>query len=268
MLFFVVDDEPIALKASGTVVQAAYPEAEIMLFHSAKAALCAISDQKIKPDVVLSDIEMPGANGLDFAVCLKRLSPHTRIIFVTGYSQYALDAFRIHAHGYILKPMTIERVKEGCSQFIEVEHDRVSSTPDKLQIRCFGYFEVFWKGKPLLFSRKQTKELFAYLIDRKGDTCTSEEIATVIWEDEADLKKIKTRVRTLISDLRHTLEEIGMDELLVRRSGRVAIQKDLVECDYYRMLEGDMEAVNVFEGDYMVQYSWAELTAGRLLFGR
>ena len=267
MLFFVVDDEPIALKASGTIVREAYPEAEVKLFHSAKAALSAISDQELKPDVVLSDIEMPGINGLDFAVSLKRIAPYTRIIFVTGYSQYALDAFRIHAQGYMLKPMTVERVKEECNRFMGEEHTQMSAEPDKLQIRCFGYFEVFWKGEPLMFPRKQTKELLAYMIDRKGDACTSEEIASVIWEDEDDLKKLKARVRILISDLRRTLEEIGMGDLVIRRSGRVAIRKDLVDCDYYRMLNGDMEAVNAFEGEYMVQYSWAEMTTGRLLFG-
>lgn len=267
MLFFVVDDELIALKASSAVVKEAYPEAEVMLFHSAKAALRAISDDALKPDVVLSDIEMPGINGIDFAVSLKRISPHTRIIFVTGYSQYALDAFRIHAHGYILKPVTAELVREECSQFMRTEHSQQPAESDKLQIRCFGYFEVFWKGKPLMFSRKQTKELLAYLVDRKGDTCTSEEIAAAIWEDEDDLKKLKARVRILISDLRHTLEEIGVGDLVIRRSGRVAIRMDLVDCDYYRMLSGDMEAINAFEGEYMIQYSWAEMTTGRLLFG-
>lgn len=38
--------------------------------------------------------------------------PDTILIFVTTYSQYALDAFRLHVHGYILKPLTKDRVKE------------------------------------------------------------------------------------------------------------------------------------------------------------
>ena len=217
------------------------------------------------PDVVFCDIEMPGLNGLEFAVRLKTLSPQTRIIFVTGYSQYALEAFRIHAHGYILKPMSVDRVLEECA----VLEQRKDDVPDsKLQIRCFGYFEIFWKGRPLDFSRKQTKELFAYLVDRRGDSCTAEEIAATLWEDEDDLSKLKARIRVLVSDLRNTLAGIGMESAIIRGSGRIAVRTEQLACDYYRMLSGDMEAVNAFKGEYMAQYSWAEMTVGQLMFGK
>ena len=59
-----------------------------------------------------------------------------------------------------------------------------------------------------------------------------------------------------------------MEDLLVRRSGRLAILRDRVDCDLYRMEDGDMEAVNAFTGEYMTQYSWAELTNGQLTFQR
>lgn len=136
----------------------------------------------------------------------------------------------------------------------------------ELAVKCFGYFEVFWRGRPLMFSRKQTKELLAYLVDRKGDACTSEEIATALWEEEDNLKNLKARIRILISDLRQTLRQIGREDLLIRRSGRVAILADGLDCDYYRMLKGDMDALNSYEGEYMIQYSWAEMTAGQLLY--
>ena len=269
MLFFVVDDEPFALKASGEVVKEAYPDAEVMLFDSAKAAVAAITEKGQYPDFVMSDIEMPGVNGLDFAVQLKRLSPRSRIIFVTGYSQYALDACRIHIHGYILKPMTVDRVREECEQVAQTAQPAQINTPatgDKLKVKCFGYFEVFWQGRPLMFARRQTKELFAYLIDRRGDACSSEEIAAAIWEDEDNIKNLKARVRILISDLRKAMEEIGKEDIIVRRSGRIAILPDKLDCDYYRMLSGDMAAVNAYQGEYMIQYSWAELTSAKLMF--
>ena len=263
MLFYVIDDEPIALKLSYQVVREAYPDASVLSFGDSAAALKAISEDGQLPDVVFSDIEMPGINGLEFAARLKTLSPRTIVIFVTGYSQYALDAFRIHAHGYILKPMSADRVREECAA-LNIGDDKY--TGDKLQVRCFGYFEVFWQGKPLIFPRKQTKELLAYLIDRMGAACTAEEIAAAIWEDEDELTKLKARIRVLISDLRNTLAKIGMENLLIRRSGRIAVDSDLLECDYYRMLAGDMKAVNAFQGEYMLQYSWAEMTVGQLTF--
>ena len=45
-----------------------------------------------------------------------------------------------------------------------------------------------------------------------------------------------------------------------------SIRPELLDCDYYRMLDGDVNAVNSFRGEYMKQYTWAELTAGRLYF--
>ena len=57
-----------------------------------------------------------------------------------------------------------------------------------------------------------------------------------------------------------------MDDVLIRDHRQVAINKELIDCDYYRMLGGDMAAINTFKGDYMVDYSWAEYTAARLTF--
>ena len=55
-----------------------------------------------------------------------------------------------------------------------------------------------------------------------------------------------------------------MEDIVIRRRGQVAVMTDRLDCDYYHMLEGDMDAVNAYRGEYMVQYSWAELTAGQL----
>ena len=77
-----------------------------------------------------------------------------------------------------------------------------------------------------------------------------------------------TRIRKLISDLKATLAEIGMEDVLIRERRQVAVRRSLIDCDYYLMLEGDMAAVNACRGEYMPEYSWAELTAGRLSFQR
>ncbi len=138
------------------------------------------------------------------------------------------------------------------------------SNPEKLQVRCFGTFEVLWKGRPLLFSRSRTKELFAYLVDREGSWCTGGEIISDLWEEgNADKKKY---LRVLGSDLTSILKEIGMENILLRMRDQWAVNTELLDCDYYRMLKGDMDAVNSYHGEYMKQYSWAELTVGRLFF--
>ncbi len=264
MLIFAIDDEPLLLDETKASIAEAAPEAEILPFHLAADALDAVERQGLSPDIVFCDIEMPGISGLEFAVRLKNLSPETRVVFVTGYSQYALDAFRVRAQGYIMKPLTPEQIKTELSAL--PARPAPSPEPEKLTVRCLGDFEVFWRGEPLLFGRRQTKELFAYLIDRRGALCTAEEVASAMWEDD-DMQAAKTRLRSLIYDLRKTLASIGMSALLIRRRGQIGIRTDMVDCDYYRMLKGDMEAVNAYYGEYMRQYSWAELTGGSLYFG-
>ena len=262
MLIFAIDDEPKALRVLCRCIEEAEPGAVLRAFDTAVEALDAIRSGGLRPQVVFSDIEMPAISGLEFAVALKTASPDTRVVFVTAFSQYAMEAFRVRAHGYIMKPLTPEDVRT------ELDELPMAMKPQKnrLRVRCFGSFEVFWQEEPLKFKRRQTKELLAYLIDRMGVSCTSEELIAVLWDDPGNLKDAKHAIRNLVSDLRETLKQIGMEEVLIRRGGHIAVREELLDCDYYRMLTGDMAAVNAFRGEYMSNYSWAELTAGTLHF--
>lgn len=276
MLVFVVDDESLLLSEEAGIIGQVCPDAEIRCFQRGSEVLTAIEQEGLAPDVVFCDIQMPGIRGLELAVRIRSLRPRAKIIFVTGYEEFALDAYRIHAHGYLLKPLTAAQVSEELSFWNSTDlmmrsdssapESESKATAAKLQIRCFGQFEVFWNGAPLSFDRRKTKELLAYLIDKEGASCTSEEISTALWEEEWDFRLTKNRIRVLVSDLKTTLERIGMGELLIRRSGRLALRRDLMDCDYYRLLEGDPAALNSFDGQYMLQYPWAELTTGRLYF--
>ena len=85
MLIFVLDDEEILLRSSVNMIRETVPEAEGMAFRRATGALRAVTEDGLHPDVVFTDIEMPGMDGLEFAVELKTLCPDAKIIFVTGY---------------------------------------------------------------------------------------------------------------------------------------------------------------------------------------
>ena len=264
MLIFAVDDEPKSLSKLHKAIAEAAPEAEIMDFSLGTEAVRAIDSRGIYPDAVFTDIEMPELDGIALAVKLKEASPGSKIVFVTAYSEYAVEAFQHRASGYVLKPVQNSRIREE----LEYIAPEIKREPEKLTVRCFGQFDVFWQGKPLMFGRKQTKELLAYLINSNGAVCTAEEIADALWEDETDMHVAKRRIRQLVSDLKATLASIGLEDILVRRSGQLAILRDRVDCDYYRMLDGDMDALNAYKGEYMKQYSWAEMTVGRLSFGK
>ena len=204
---------------------------------------------------------MPGLSGLELAKWIRQITPGTKLVFVTGYD-YAIDAYQLHVDGYITKPVESERILEELNHLLPES----LNTEKKLRVQCFGMFEVFWKDQPLSFARKQSKELFAYLIDRRGVLCSTDEIIAALWEAGEDDQRMKHRIWNLKSDLRTTFQNIGMEDVLISQGQRIAVNSGLLECDYYRMLEGDKSAKNTFRGEYMEQYSWAEQTKGSLVF--
>ncbi len=260
MLIFAIDDEENVLEYNREVIEKASGGAQVMTFKRGGAALEAIRRGYL-PEVVFTDIEMPGVSGLELAVRIKEISPKTRIIFTTGYEKYAYEAFKVRAHGYLLKPIK----EEDIIKELEYVPGRRRQVMDKLEVRCFGHFDVLWQGKPIIFGRKKSKELLAYLIDRDGAACTSGEIALALWQEGGDTRAEQNRIRVLINDLKKTLKGIGMEDVIVREHGETAVRRELVDCDYYRMLEGDTDALSEYHGQYMVEYTWAEIRNADLL---
>lgn len=260
MTIYAIDDEPNMLFLLHQAIAEAAPEAEIEDFSFGTAALACIEQGGARPDVIFTDARMPGLSGLALADRVRQLSPRTKLVFVTGYD-YAMDAYQLHVQGYIPKPVSAERVREELEHLFPGELES-----GRLRVQCFGSFEVFWRGQPLSFSRKKTRELFAFLVDRQGALCSSEEIIAALWEDAEDSRNAKHRLWNLTGDLRACLKAIGMEEVLVSSGQRLAVRTALLDCDYYRALEGDAAARESFRGEYMEQYSWAESTKGGLIF--
>lgn len=74
----------------------------------------ALADyENVRPDVVLVDITMPSMNGLEFAEKLREIDAQANIIFLTAYEQYAVDAFKVNAIDYILKPVTTSKLSRS-----------------------------------------------------------------------------------------------------------------------------------------------------------
>jgi len=215
-----------------------------------------------KPDIVWLDIEMPGMGGLEVASEIKKKSPDTNIVFVTGFPHYAVDAFGMHVSGYVMKPANEEKLRK------EIENLR-RPIPQKddslLKVQCFGNFEVFGKDGILKFSRSLGKEAFAYLIDRRGAGCTVGEICSVLWEDKQADKKLKSQCRVIMAALKNDLEKAGAGDVLVKNWNIWGVDTSKISCDYYHFLKGDSGSVNSFRGEYMSQYSWAEMTIGNLI---
>lgn len=105
----IAEDEELLREALAAMLREVWPQLDIVAAcEDGGAALEAIADHQ--PDVAFLDIRMPGLTGLEVASAMAEASPNTQIVFVTAYNQYAIDAFEKGAVGYLLKPISRERL--------------------------------------------------------------------------------------------------------------------------------------------------------------
>ena len=259
MLVFALDDEPLLLRKLKRTIEEVLPEADVRGFTRASAALKAMEEEKMFPDVFFLDIEMPGMTGMKLAETIVNMNPECHIIFCTSYSQYALDAIWLHVSGYLgylLKPITREAVEKEL-QYVQSK----DKNADKIVVNCFGNFEIFYNGDPIRFRRTRTKELMALLVDRNGAGVTAKQICTWLWEDGTDDKKNMNYLYQLFDDLRTTLSTVNADDILQKNGYFYSIDTSKIVCDYYEYLKTGKPQ---FFGEYMRQYSWAEETCALL----
>ena len=253
MIAIAVDDEPLMLGALTKAIKASSDIVAVADFTSCEEALDYIKSHPA--DIAFLDINMRGMGGLALAEKILNVSPECKIVFCTGYEEYAIQAFKLHASGYLMKPISAKDVQ------IEIDNIKgIRQNQKPLAVKCFGNFEVFSKGEKLTFKRSKTKELFAFLVDRNGSGVTVAEIGAALWENDEDQKN-HNYIHQLFRDLRQSLEAIGMDEIFKRNNYCYSINPEKLDCDYYAYLKNGTPK---FRGEYMSQYSWAEETCGLL----
>lgn len=254
MKIMCVDDEPLALQMLELSVKKAKPDVEVSAFRKPRELLEAA--EKNGCDIAFLDIHMRGMNGVELAKELKAVNPKMNIIFVTGFSDYTGDAMSLHASGYIMKPVTKDKIER------ELADLRFPITPKSnalLRVQCFGNFDVFTPdGAHVRFERSKAKEVFAYLVHKQGSSCTTREIFAAIFEDEPYEKKLQNLLQTYIYSMIKSLKAVGAEEAVVRSYNALAVNPEVLDCDYYRFKELDAGAVNAYQNEYMSQYYWAD----------
>ena len=253
MIAIAVDDEILMLGALVSAIKASPDISEVSQFSGCDEALAFVKENTV--DVAFLDINMRGMGGLALAEKIRSVCPDCKIVFCTGYEEYAIPAFKLHASGYLMKPVSAKDVQ------VEIDNIKgIRQSQKPLTVKCFGNFEVYAKGEKLTFKRSKTKELFAFLIDRNGAGVTVAEIGAFLWENDKEQKN-QNYIHQLFRDLRLSLEAIGIEEIFERNNYLYSVNPEKIDCDYYNYLKtGKPE----FIGEYMSQYSWAEATCGLL----
>ena len=246
MKILLVDDEPLQLTRLSKTVKNVVPAADIISYTNPVLALKENKKEKI--DIAFLDINMPELSGIQLAKSLKAINPKINIVFITAYDKYALEAMKLRASGFVNKPVDEDKIFEELSSLrfpIELPPTK------KIQVKCFGNFEIFHDGKPIKFSYSKSKELFAYLIDREGAAININELNAVLWEEDHT-----SYLRNLISDIQKTFAKIGANDVFFKRHNECYIDTSKVDCDAYEYKNNNADAIRMYRGEYMNQYSW------------
>jgi two-component SAPR family response regulator len=255
----VVDDEVLALEDFEDTCRELGITDEIVKFNNPLDALSFVAMNKV--DIAFLDIEMPVVKGIELAKRIKAFCRNVRIIFTTGYSEYALEAFSVDAVDYVMKPYEAAAIKRAYDKALLVR-DAVSE--NHVFIKTFGYFDVFVDGKSVAFSSAKSKELLALLVDRNGGVVSTEQAISVLWEGRKYDETVQSLFRKVLKSLRVSLEEAGILDILVDNRNQRSVDKSKFACDYYELLEKGKTDNTKYFGKYMEQYPWAKVTEDRI----
>ncbi len=258
MNILVLDDEVLELNSTKEKIEKLVPEAAVHAFSSSRDTLEFVRNNSL--DIAILDVELDTEiNGVNIASEIKMKSPKCNVIFATGFKQYAFDAVGVRASGYLIKPISIADLKR------ELANLRVPLVSHKLKVVTFGSFDVYDENnKHVNFSRKTNKEVFAYLIDRHGSEVTTKQICMDVFERDFDLSESKI-ISTYLHDLQKDLEKAGYPDVVIKEKQTIKVDIHQVDCDYYKLLDGDKSVLKAFHDEYMSNYSWAEPTCSNIM---
>ena len=216
----IVDDEKPALDVLKLLLEKTGQICVVGSFMSAADALSQL--QSLKPDVAFLDIEMSEMSGLELAGKIIEADGDIEIVFVTAYDKYALEAFRVNAIDYILKPFSSDDIAQAITRLKKVKPlPVVSQMPvDKGRIYCLGRLSVYGAGcrEAVKWRTSKTEELFA----AEFEAITDAEIAFSAASIEKYKKALKLYKGNYLEENGYTWSQNKAEEYSQRYRGLVS----------------------------------------------
>lgn len=206
----------------------------------------------LMPDLIFLDIEMPEMNGLELAARLLELHENIEVVFVTAYRQYALEAFRVHALDYLLKPIdphllhrTIERVLKRRKGIVPAKAASSAS-----RIVCFGGFEIYKtnQAEPIRFPTAKAEELFAYLLVHRNTNISKWTLCDSLWPEIQSSEKSDHNLHTAVYRMKKTLRDSGIGVRILSQRGYYRMECDDT-CDYLMFEQAVAKTVELDKGN-------------------
>jgi two-component system, OmpR family, response regulator VanR len=178
--------------------------------------------EKHKPDIIITDIQMPKLNGLEFVKRIRQKDKKTQIIIITAFSDkdYLLKAVELHLVKYLVKPVREKEFEEAlflCINALENDDTNI------VKLDEFTYFDTFNKNlisnDEIVKLRAKELSFLELLIKNKNRYVSYEEIENYVWSDSVMtkdaiktlVKNIKTKIpKDLILNLTNSGYKIGI----------------------------------------------------------
>ena len=156
---------------------------------------------------------MPGMNGIELAGAILARDESVQIIFVTAYQHYAIDAFKVNAVDYLLKPVSELEIERVVNKLLKTQL-LLGKKPEQgevYRIYCLGGFNVYGDSgaRPIKWPTAKTEELFAYFLYQKGKSIDKAKLQETLWP-EMDREKAEHNLYNTIYRLRLSLREAGI----------------------------------------------------------
>lgn len=267
----VVDDERLALDRFSRIIKEDDRVSLEGAFTSPTEALTFVKNRKIH--AAFLDIEMPGIGGLELARKIKELNPDVSIVFITAYDCYAVDAFKFHASGYLLKPIDSSDLSEQIDYLAASYNDALQTEGRKLIVTCFRDFVCYPsdsdKNNAIRWKTIKAEELFALLVHCRGIAVPKDVLIDKLWPD-ADPQKSANLFRVTCTYIRNTLAEHGFKDMLIRDLNKYKLDISNIICDYFEFEDTTKdpstvpisvlrETLLLYRGEYFqsMPYDWA-----------
>lgn len=236
----IADDEPLLRSALTRLLAAAWPE--LRLVGQARNGREALEMfQQHRPTVCFLDIHMPGLSGIDVA---RQIGRQTHIVFVTAYSEYAVEAFTQGALDYLVKPVVPERLAETVSRLRErlgsPTETKAQDKPDIQQLldKLEARLQQKATPEPLRWIKASIGQTIRMIAVDDIDFLRSDEKYTLVgWRDHDD-KAAAALIRTPLKDLLPQLD--ARNFVQIHRSVVVNLER------ISHVIRGDNETATVF----------------------
>jgi two-component system LytT family response regulator len=206
----------------------------------------------LQPDVLFLDIEMPEMSGLEIAEQVYADNLNIEIVFITAFNQYALDAFRVNALDYLLKPVaekelnrSLERIRKRRKEYVETDRKIVNRL---LSATFFGKFSVYIgdNPEPVRWVTTKCAELFAYMLLQGEKEASKWQLFEALW-NEKNLEKADINLRSTVSRLNKTMRDLqaGMALVSVRNGYRLTISDEAPVIDADQLERFILDSVEI-----------------------